>query len=114
MTDAAHRLLEDRATRRQARELVDANFAQVKADLAARGIGGRIADKSVEELKAVAGEALDIARDSKGVIAAAAGALAVWTFRKPLAALTRSWIGQGAVQDDDDRDAAQPTRSTDE
>ncbi len=84
MTGPEARFVEDRANRRAARAVVEAEVAQVKADLAARGIGGRIADTATRQVRAVAGDAVEIARDSKGVIAGTIGALALWFWRKPL------------------------------
>ena len=42
MNEAERRLSKDRAQRSAARRLVDGGLSQVKADLSARGIGGRI------------------------------------------------------------------------
>ncbi|MGH6786977.1 MAG: hypothetical protein ACREBO_09105 [Novosphingobium sp.] len=84
MSDPEARLAEDRANSRAARAVVEAEMAQIKADLAARGIGGRIADTAGEKAKAVADEALEVARDNKAVIAGTIGALALWVWRKPL------------------------------
>jgi hypothetical protein len=41
MSKIEDRLQADRANRNAARSVVDANLTQVKADLAARGVGGR-------------------------------------------------------------------------
>ena len=54
MTEAEERLAADRANRNAARQLVDGHVAQIKADLAARSVGGRVVDK-------VTGDALDLA-----------------------------------------------------
>lgn len=84
-----------RANRQAAWSLFNARLAQVKADLAARSVGGRIAAKAKNESLAVADEALAVARESKGLIALGAAALISWAFRAPLlgwvsALLTRS------------------------
>lgn len=84
MTEAETRLAKDRATREAALGNFNANFAQVKADLEARGIGGRIADKAGEEVRAAFDETLTIASESKGVIAATLAALTLWLLRNPL------------------------------
>lgn len=84
MTDPEARFVEDRANRRAARAVVEAEVAQVKADLAARGIGGRIADTVSDKAKATADEALELAQGSKAVIAGTIGAVALWFWRKPL------------------------------
>jgi len=88
----------DRANRKAARVLFDRRLAQVKQDLAARGIGGRIAAKAK-------GDALAVAKDNKGLIAASLAALAAWAFRKPLIGLiARYRADQASVQ-------AQPDKS---
>lgn len=101
MTQAGDQLARDRAARSSARARFDARLAQVQADLAARPIGGRIADKAGEEALSAANEALAVARESKGIIAAMIAALALWFLRNPLLAfLGRHLPGQGAVQED--------------
>jgi hypothetical protein len=99
MSDPAERFREDRDTRQAARAVFDAGVSQVKGDLAARGIGGRIADKAGDEVKAALGGAIEVARDSKGIIAGTVAALALWTFRAPLFALVRDLWGQQAPAD---------------
>lgn len=81
---AEQRLVEDRANRKAARALVEGGVTQVKADLAARGIGGRIADSATGRVRAAAGEAIEVASESKGIIAGTIGALALWFWRRPL------------------------------
>lgn len=100
MTELETRIAEDRTNRMAARQLVDARLSQVKADLAARGIGGRIADKAGEDARAMAGEALAVAKESKGIIAATAAALGLWLLREPLIAAVRNLRGQARVHDD--------------
>jgi hypothetical protein len=84
MTEAERRLIEDRTTRNAARGVFDANVAQVKADLAARSIKGRIADQATGEAKAALAEGLAVAKESKGIIAGTLGGLLLWFFRGPL------------------------------
>ena len=89
-------LAEARQARDAARATFDANLAQVKDDLAARGVGGRVADRLGEDARTVLGEALDIAGESKGVIAGTVAMLALWFLRQPIIA----WVA-GMIQDDD-------------
>lgn len=101
MTGPEERLMQDRANRNAARSLVDAELAQIKADLAARGIGGRIADQASSEVKQAANTALAVAKESKGIIAGTVAALGLWFFRKPIAATTKHLFERakpGAVQ----------------
>ncbi len=99
MSAAGERLAEDRATRNAARAVHDANLAQVKADLAARGVGGRIAAKAKGDALELAGEALSVAKESKGIIAGTLGALALWFLRGHVIALAQCLFGQAGVQD---------------
>lgn len=102
MSDPEARLSEDRALRNSARGLFDGRLEQVKADLAARGIGGRIADKASGEVKAALGEAKAIAAESKAIIAGTVAALGLWFFRKPLLDAASKLLkrGQAGVKPD--------------
>ena len=103
MTEAERRLIEDRATRNAARQVFDCNVAQVKADLSARSIPGRVADKAASEARGAFETGLDVARESKGIIAGTLALLALWFLRNPLmAALGRLRAGDqpAGVQDE--------------
>ena len=104
MTEAERRLVEDRQNRKTARQLVDSGVEQVKADFAARGIGGRVKDSLVKEAKDAVTTGLDVARENKAVVAGTLSLLLVWWLRGPLG----HWLGHffgsksDAVQDPDD------------
>lgn len=75
----------------RAKELRDAaraafheRLGQVKADLSARGVGSRMADRIGEEAIGAIDYTLDVARDSKGIIAGTLAALVLWLFRNPI------------------------------
>ena len=105
MSAAEDRLAADRANRNAARKLVDGHIEQVKADLAARSVGGRVAAKVKGDALDLADQALAVAKDSKGIIAGALGALALWTFRGRIADLFKP----AAVQDEPaSQDADEP------
>ena len=93
MTDAERELVTDRVNRRDARAVFTAGLAQVKTDLAARGIGGRIKDSITGEAMQTADTALDVARANKGVIAGTIAALTLWSLRGPLQLAGRRLIG---------------------
>ncbi|MBN8483496.1 MAG: hypothetical protein J0L50_01845 [Sphingomonadales bacterium] len=105
MSDAESRLAEDRRNRQAARGLFDTRLGRVKADLAARPVPERVKAKAVDEAAKAIDKGLEIAGQSKGVIAATIGALALWAFRKPLVQAAQDWFGQGSVQDQDDNAA---------
>jgi hypothetical protein len=101
-------LEEAKIARNAAQEALQLQLAQVREDLAARGIGGRIADRAGE---AVA-DAAEVANENKGVIAGTLAALAVWFLRGPIIGLlTRLWE---RGEDDDDRDEDDDERNDDD
>lgn len=85
-----------RSARNAARARFDAGLTQVRADLEARGIGGRIADKAGDEIKQALGDAANVARESKGIIAGATAALTLWFLRGPLLKLAQDHLAARA------------------
>lgn len=84
--------------RNAAHDAFQLQLAQVREDLSARGIGGRIADRAGEALA----DAAEVANENKGIIAGTLAALAVWFLRGPIISLlARLWEGS---EDDDDED----------
>ncbi len=110
MSKAEDQLAQNRGQRGSARGLFDARLAQVRADLAARGVGGRIKAKAKNEVFKALDTGLDVAKESKGVIAASIGALLVWAFRAPLLKAAKELFGPADVQDQ----TANPAKDTDE
>lgn len=91
----------DRANRTAAWRLFEGRLAQVKDDLAARGIKDRVVGKARDDALAMADEALAVAKDNKGLIAATLAALLAWFFRGPLIALVaQRRAAQAPVQPD--------------
>lgn len=86
-----------KATRNAAHEAFQDQLLQIQEDLAARGIGGRIADRAGEAMA----EAADVASEHKGVIAGTIAALALWVLRGPIIRL----IGRWWSDDDSERNA---------
>ena len=102
MTEAAQRLTAARETRDAARGLFDARLGKVRGDLQARGVGGRIADKVGEEARDALDQALEVASESKGVIAGIVTALALWFLRHPIIAWAEDLIASGEEKDNAD------------
>jgi hypothetical protein len=115
MNDAGSRLAADRANRKAARGLFDSRLAQVKTDLAARRIPGRIKAKATDEAAKGIEQGIAVAKESKGIIAGTAAALALWFFREPLWALGKRLIAgkQDAVQDQTGMGGDEPEESAD-
>lgn len=84
MTKGEARLRADRTTRQRARATVEMQYAQVKADLAAKGVGARAAGAVIDGTREAAEMGLEVARERKGVLAGTIGALLLWLFRKPI------------------------------
>ena len=84
MSDAERRLSQDRAQRSAARRLVDVQLAQVKADLSARGIGGRIKHSVIQQVDDAVATGIAVARENKPIVAGTIGLLLVWLLRNPL------------------------------
>lgn len=61
MSEAEDRLAQQRDLRGTARGLFDTRLGQVKADLAARGIGGRIKAKAKDEAFKALDNGIDVA-----------------------------------------------------
>ena len=85
-----------------ARALFDQRAATVKGDLAAKGIGARIAEDISGKASAGLAEAKDIASSHRGIIAGTIVALVLWFLRRPLIALA---VAQYAKWEDYRRDA---------
>lgn len=87
-----------RSARNAAHEAYRSNLTQVQEDLAARGVGGRIADRAGEVLA----EAGEIANENKSVVAGTIAALALWLLRGPIIdQLGRLWSEYKERNDDD-------------
>lgn len=98
----------DRANRKAAWALFEKRLSTVQEDLAARSIGGRITDKVTQDALDLVDEAVAVAKDNKGLIAATLAALLAWVFRVPLI----GWIdarfgGQASVQAEPANDQAE-------
>lgn len=99
MSDRRSRMIEDRHLRNSARALVEADIAHLKADLAERGIGARAADRIAEGASEVYDEAVEVAGDNKGALAAIVAALVLWFARNPI---VDALFGSDAGDRDDD------------
>lgn len=85
--------LAHKTARDQAKLAFDTRLAQVKLDLEARGVAGRVADEVVENAKLVFDEAADVAQEHPGVIGGTIAALMLWLLRNPIIGLLDDLIG---------------------
>ena len=107
MTTALTRLRQDRRLRDAARAVVIADFDNLRANLAHKSLGERAMGRVTAGAQDVYDEALDVAADHKGALAAIVAALVLWFARHPLAEL----IGFG--EDDAQGTAPDPEQDWD-
>jgi hypothetical protein len=93
VSDLERRLSEDMALRDAALGLFKADLALVRADLAERGLGQRVADRLGESTMDVLDEAIDYAEDNKGTVAAGIAAVVLWFARRPILGALGRLIG---------------------
>ena len=86
--DPAVQLAAARSQQASARMAFDSQLSQVRADLAARGVGGRIADRVSETAAGAMSEAVEIADENRAIIAGTVVAIVAWVLRRPLMRLT--------------------------
>lgn len=73
-----------RALRDQAWQIVRADVDALQSGLEERGIGERIKDRATEEAHEAWDQAVDIAGEHKGIVAATLLALVAWFLRGPI------------------------------
>ena len=86
MSLARKHMMEDRDVRNAARRLFQTDIEFIKTDLAARGVGGRIADRIGDSTMDMVDDGLDYAAENKGLVTTAIAAAILWFARKPLLA----------------------------
>lgn len=101
--DLAQQLREDRDTRDQALALVKQDIAHLKSDYQDKGIGERAVDKLKGSANGIYGEAVEVASDHRGVLAAVIGAIVLWFARHPIMAFL---TGSKDAEDERDEDDA--------
>jgi hypothetical protein len=99
------RMKEDRALRDAAQALVKSDVAHLRADLAIRGIGARVAGRVGESAVNILDEAVDVAENNRGVLAGLVGALLLWFVRNPVISLfTDDELPDGEIPTEDAAD----------
>lgn len=84
MTPRREQYLEDRHLRDAARALVETDLENLRADLSVKGLGARAVDRITEGASEVYDEAIQVAADHKGALAAIVAALLLWFARHPI------------------------------
>lgn len=100
MTDPASDAEGARAARNSAKVRMEQRFSALKGGYLKKGLGARIGDQLSDKVKGAAQGAVDVARDSKGVLAGTAGLLGLWLARRPLTSMGRKlWARAKARMD---------------
>ena len=84
MSDRRARMIEDRYLRDSAKALLEADIEHIKADFAHKGLGERAMDRVTEGAMDLYEEAIELAEDNKGALAALVAAVVVWFARNPI------------------------------
>lgn len=84
-------IVAEREARDSALAAFTGRYVRLRKGLAEKSIGARVADDVKGKAKAAVGEAVEIAKENKGVVAATLGALVVWVFRKPILDQAQKW-----------------------
>lgn len=84
MTWRREQMIEDRNLRDAARAVVETDLRNVRDGLSTKSIGERAASRIAEGASDVYDEAIEVASDHKGALAAIIAALALWFARHPI------------------------------
>lgn len=87
MSALRQRMLEDRYLRDTARALVEADLRHLRTDMSQKSMGERAADRIRQGAADVYDEAIEVASDNKGALAALVAAIVLWFARNPILAL---------------------------
>ena len=98
MSDRKARMLADRHLRDSARALVEADIENLKVGFNQKSLGERAFDRVREGAIDVYEEAVDVAENNKGALAALLAAVIVWFARNPLLSL----LGLGEEEEDEE------------
>lgn len=101
MRDEAGRIRALRHRRELARTAFEARLDSVKANLAPSSLRTRAVDKAKESALDTLEATLDVARESKGVIAGVVAALAIWFLRQPIIAWIEEQLAAFTADGDD-------------
>jgi hypothetical protein len=84
MSNSVPQLAEKRAARTRARAEFQRRIGIAKVDLAPAVLKRRAVTEAQRKTMSVAHQAIDIANDSRGIVAATVAALLLWLARKPI------------------------------
>ncbi len=111
MSDLLQRLAEDRASRNSARDNFYSGWRAVTGDLEKRGLGQRVSDRALQEVRELGDKTLAIAGESKGIIAGTLAAIMLWLFRGPIIAWAESLFADDGADVEATQGSVQPSDS---
>jgi len=100
MSELRARMVADRHLRDSARALIVADIESLKTGYAQKGLAERAMDKVREGAVDIYEEAIEVADDNRGALAALIAAIVVWFARNPI--LSLFGLGDEDEQDDDE------------
>lgn len=105
MSEADRTIEAARAARDAARSDFDAQLRQVRGDPETESIGGRIANRLGDDARSALDQAIDVAGESKGIIAGTIAALALWFLRHPIIDwIERQLAGEPSADNESDEE----------
>ena len=102
MTDRLAMMKQDRYLRDSAKALVEADIDHLKTSFARKSLTERAVDRVVGGASELYDDAVDIAGDNKGALAALVAAVVVWFARNPILGLLGFDVAQDEGEDDED------------
>ncbi|TNE31845.1 MAG: hypothetical protein EP350_06955 [Alphaproteobacteria bacterium] len=87
MTDLKRQMIEFRTLRDAARSLLEADIANLRADLISKSLSERMLDRVGESASQLLDQAGETAQNNRGTLAVLLGAMALWFARNPIMSL---------------------------
>lgn len=84
MSRLAAQVMADQLARDSAKARFDEHYQTFKADIADRGLGGRIADEALDQAKLVFDEALAVVEEHPAIVGGTLATLVLWFIRNPV------------------------------
>lgn len=110
MAPMKHRLLQDRAMRDAARQVVDGDLSFIKIDVKQKGVASRVAETGGDYARSFADEAIGLASNNRAIvgggIAIALAGIAAWAFRDPIIEVIDGFLEGSEDDGGDDADAS--------
>lgn len=96
MPNLAAQVMADRVARDAAKVQFEGHYHAFKADLASRGLGGRIADEAMEQAQAVFDEAIAVVEEHPAAVGGTLVAIVIWFVRDPLMRLVHDLVNRAS------------------